>query len=547
MELTRKQLYDEIWTISAAGVSRKYDIPYAQLTLQLKAANIPIPPSGYWTKLEFGKPIEKIALTGNYEEVVSLEKKDSGKKHRIVPAVQRAKEVNPKPIARSQPDTSKPKIPPKAAVQELSATAAPSAVDLGEPEVVQQCGRTYNVYDRATLYQEVWTAPVTEVAKKYKVSDVAIHKVCKTLDIPVPPRGYWAKLRAGKAVTKTPLPESKAPERKTGPQTGRPEISPATTANTDVLAFLDEAERVSVLAAADQIRIPGENERMHTKIIAHRKSVASWKKLNRERADWSPQVRKRNMPPTPLLAEGIAEESIPRACHILDTLIKNMEPLGCSLTDDLGFLIRGETVKLAFRESQDKTDHILTKEENRQLIEYEDRRKRDRWASKPTFRKYDYIYNGTLSLVVSDRKSVRDCKAYRIEDRLGDVILEMYVEAEDLHQARLAREEAERQRQEEAKRKEERRNRYNAEVERTLALKHIADDYAVAVKIRNFVAAYVEAHPNEDTSEFQAWANSKADWYDPTVAKTDEILGKRDHEQSEAEKTLKKRSNYGWW
>ena len=58
---------------------------------------------------------------------------------------------------------------------------------------------------------------------------------------------------------------------------------------------------------------------------------------------------------------------------------------------------------------------------------------------------------------------------------------------------------------------------------------------------------YVDAHPDENTSEFQAWANSKADWYDPTVEKTDEILGKRDHEQSEDEKMLKKRSHYGWW
>ena len=203
----------------------------------------------------------------------------------------------------------------------------------------------------------------------------------------MPPREYWTKLRVGKPGTKAPLPESKVSGRKTGSQTGRTAIPPAATVNTDKLAFLDETERMSLLAAADQIRIPGENERMHTKIIAHRKSVASWKKLYRERTDWSSQVRKRNMPPTPLLAEGIADESIPRACHIIDTLIKNMEPLGCSLTDDLGFLIRGETVEVVFGEFQGKRNHVLTKEENRQLIEYEDKRKRYSWASKAKMRK----------------------------------------------------------------------------------------------------------------------------------------------------------------
>ena len=63
-------------------------------------------------------------------------------------------------------------------------------------------------YTRETLYEEVWNEPVSTVAKKYGVSDVAIHKICKSMDIPVPPRGYWAKKRAGQKVQKTPLPKT---------------------------------------------------------------------------------------------------------------------------------------------------------------------------------------------------------------------------------------------------------------------------------------------------------------------------------------------------
>ncbi|MHB1127656.1 MAG: hypothetical protein ACYC2T_12020 [Bacillota bacterium] len=55
-----------------------------------------------------------------------------------------------------------------------------------------------NTYNREKLYEEVWAKPVVEVAVQYGVSDVAIHKICKSLNVPVPPRGYWAKLRAGK-------------------------------------------------------------------------------------------------------------------------------------------------------------------------------------------------------------------------------------------------------------------------------------------------------------------------------------------------------------
>jgi hypothetical protein len=45
---------------------------------------------------------------------------------------------------------------------------------------------------------------------KYGVSAVAIGKVCRKLKVPLPGRGYWAKLAVGKAVRKPPLLEFKA-------------------------------------------------------------------------------------------------------------------------------------------------------------------------------------------------------------------------------------------------------------------------------------------------------------------------------------------------
>jgi len=54
-----------------------------------------------------------------------------------------------------------------------------------------------NVYNREKLYEEVWTKPVVQVAVTYGVSDIMIHKICKSLNVPVPSRGYWARLRAG--------------------------------------------------------------------------------------------------------------------------------------------------------------------------------------------------------------------------------------------------------------------------------------------------------------------------------------------------------------
>lgn len=46
VKLTRKQLYDEIWALSVAGVARKYNLNYGKLMATCKAENIPFPSSG---------------------------------------------------------------------------------------------------------------------------------------------------------------------------------------------------------------------------------------------------------------------------------------------------------------------------------------------------------------------------------------------------------------------------------------------------------------------------------------------------------------------
>jgi hypothetical protein len=44
------------------------------------------------------------------------------------------------------------------------------------------------------------------VAKRFSISDRGLAKHCAAANIPVPTRGYWAKLQAGKAVARHPLP-----------------------------------------------------------------------------------------------------------------------------------------------------------------------------------------------------------------------------------------------------------------------------------------------------------------------------------------------------
>jgi hypothetical protein len=61
-------------------------------------------------------------------------------------------------------------------------------------------------FERESLYREVWSSPISTLAKKYGLSDNGLRKVCVALAIPLPARGYWAKAAAGHQLTIPALP-----------------------------------------------------------------------------------------------------------------------------------------------------------------------------------------------------------------------------------------------------------------------------------------------------------------------------------------------------
>ena len=66
------------------------------------------------------------------------------------------------------------------------------------------------IMTREALYELVWSEPVKDLAAKLRISDVGLAKQCRRANVPVPPRGYWAKLDAGQPVERTPLPPEAA-------------------------------------------------------------------------------------------------------------------------------------------------------------------------------------------------------------------------------------------------------------------------------------------------------------------------------------------------
>lgn len=58
---------------------------------------------------------------------------------------------------------------------------------------------------REQLYELVWSMPGRRLSAELEVSDVAIAKRCKKLNVPRLPRGYWAILTAGGKPRRPPL------------------------------------------------------------------------------------------------------------------------------------------------------------------------------------------------------------------------------------------------------------------------------------------------------------------------------------------------------
>lgn len=61
---------------------------------------------------------------------------------------------------------------------------------------------------RSELHALVWEKPMTKAAAELGISDVGLAKACRRNGVPAPPRGHWAKLAAGKASPRVPLPLS---------------------------------------------------------------------------------------------------------------------------------------------------------------------------------------------------------------------------------------------------------------------------------------------------------------------------------------------------
>ena len=89
----------------------------------------------------------------------------------------------------------------------------------------------------------------------------------------------------------------------------------------------------------------------------------------------------------------------------------------------------------------------------------------------------------------SEYSYLRDTDNIGLEGRLGEILLDLYIESENVRIKREEREAAQRKAAEEQRQKELRRQRWDKEVDKLQALENEAADFERACRIRAYVAA----------------------------------------------------------
>lgn len=343
--------------------------------------------------------------------------------------------------------------------------------------------------ERKELYELVWEQPMTEIAKKYMISDVGIRKACLRMNIPIPKGGHWAKILAGQTITKPALP-AKYKGKSFVEWKERPSDQPVKkTSALDLLVKKIAKERLP-------FKVPNRLINPDTLILAAKESLS--------------RMSNPNYPGMAVTAAGeldirVAPANVSRSLRFMSTLIKLVRARGYRFeSNNKGsyIIVRGVPLKVCFRErtTKHKVDH------------------------RP-FQHFERLPNGKLIFRLDSRLKAEwlDLKTQDLEDQLPKILakLELVARQEEEYQekTRLWRIEWDKERKAQAER-ETRRRQELKELRQLL-------DRAKLWKQAQLIRAYLAAMETSD-ADWRLWANKKADWIDPLINSDDDWLMESD-------------------
>ena len=425
-------------------------------------------------------------------------------------------------------------------------------------------------FSREELYEEIWEISAKQVSLKYDLSYSDLLKKCKEFEIPIPNGSYWYRKNTGQDLSELIVPLSqnninevhidrkslknsriKAAKHKEDSTEDSTEDKKEDTVKLDTtsirssLSFLEDDKIERIIEIVSNLN-QSPNKRLHKSVANLRDKITEWNK--REKAasyPYSDSRHRYNDLKEPKFVKNISLNSLPRLYRFLDTLVTVIERIGDNVTPNWDIQIEKDIVRFEVIESTDKVSHELTKEEAKELAEYNDSVKFKGYAFKPRIKKYDYIPNGKFRFKIIDGKYIKDTKEFTLEQSIPEIIVLIYQEYYKVKNLRLEREERARQYEEEQERKRKLQNRIEEEKKRTMSLLNMLEDFQTANDLR-LMADKLEIVGKLSKEEID-WIRSKADWIDPIVSSTDELLGIRDHENSREQKEQYLREKRYYW
>ena len=350
--------------------------------------------------------------------------------------------------------------------------------------------------ERDQLYELVWTKPVVKIAKDLGISDVAVGKICKKLNIPKPSLGYWAKKEHGKRVRRTPLPTLKPEDLETYT------IKGSMDENLNLSSEFIEKQKVFERKPSNEVKVKQVLRNPHP-IVHH-----SIRSLQNELPDESKRYRGGRG----CVDVWVSKDSIHRTFLIMDALIKALEKRGFPVAikdqhqDNTLVEIKGESISFGIVEA------------SRQIPN--PKRETDRWVNR-----YNYVPTGKLSLRIKNyyhgQKNISDGKTQRVEDSLNKFIL-LLVKASEIEKVRrVERELWEKEYEERVNRERENALNRQREKEELNQLYKNAETWNKCKHAKEYIAAVSDNSESVEIDSWVTWATQQIKGIESTLLQLD--------------------------
>lgn len=175
------------------------------------------------------------------------------------------------------------------------------------------------IVTREELYQMVWEKPTRDVAQEFGISDVGLGKICKRLNVPKPPPGYWHRIAHGYKVKIPALSQLRKGQLSQVEIWPSPRNSTSKTANQVIVDLLEREKLIE-----NRILVSPDLRGAHKLVSYTRKmlSTARPDAYGRLMLDWNAKVERR------ILNLSVSKHSLHRGLRIIDSLLNAMEQRG---------------------------------------------------------------------------------------------------------------------------------------------------------------------------------------------------------------------------